>query len=120
MEDGEEDLTVLMLRNRTAFEKLAGHSPNDEKPSGAKFGFKQSELHATLLLQRRMALTLLTPLRPRVNAAISRAACLRHGPVLVGGSPTRRKHSRGGGGVVDEIQGKRPRVQDSKEDSTST
>ncbi|CAN0444591.1 unnamed protein product [Ectocarpus sp. 8 AP-2014] len=35
MEDGAEDLTVLMLRNRTAFEKLAGHSPNDEKPSGA-------------------------------------------------------------------------------------
>ncbi|CAM9252844.1 unnamed protein product [Ectocarpus sp. 13 AM-2016] len=36
MEDGEEDLAVLMLRNRTAFEKLAGHSPNDEKPSGTK------------------------------------------------------------------------------------
>ncbi|CBN74930.1 expressed unknown protein [Ectocarpus siliculosus] len=51
MEDGEEGLTVLMLRNRTAFEKLAGHSPNDEKPSGAKIlnldKCKQRDIHAT-------------------------------------------------------------------------
>ncbi|CAM9199295.1 unnamed protein product [Ectocarpus sp. 12 AP-2014] len=55
MEDGEEDLTVLMLRNRTAFEKLAGHSPNDEKLSGAKIlnldTFKQRDIHATRSLK---------------------------------------------------------------------
>ncbi|CAM9892872.1 unnamed protein product [Ectocarpus sp. 6 AP-2014] len=60
VEDGEEDLTVLMLRNRTAFEELAGHSPNDEKLSGSKilnldkFTCKQRDIHATLSLHRRV------------------------------------------------------------------